>query len=112
MASLIMSLARVTAALVAALVLHPNLMVIGFILVSGEAIMVHRSLSGWSRGTRKSVHLGLQGAALGLGLFGIWARFKGTDGIFANFYSLHSCGIHATYTRVRKWEAHIHKSQE
>ncbi|KAK1298195.1 putative transmembrane ascorbate ferrireductase 4 [Acorus calamus] len=65
--------------------------VIGFILVSGEAIMVHRSLSGWSRRTRKSVHLGLQGAALGLGLFfGIWAKFKGRDGIFANFYSLHS----------------------
>ncbi|KAG1346928.1 putative transmembrane ascorbate ferrireductase 4, partial [Cocos nucifera] len=70
--------------------LHPLLMVIGFILLGGEAILAHRWLSGWSRGTRKSMHLSLQGAALGFGLFGIWAKFKGKDGILASFYSLHS----------------------
>ncbi|XP_008801984.2 probable transmembrane ascorbate ferrireductase 4 [Phoenix dactylifera] len=68
-------------------VLHPLLMVIGFILLSGEGILAHRWLSGWSR---KWMHLSLQGAALGFGLFGIWAKFKGNDGILANFYSLHS----------------------
>ncbi|XP_020268603.1 LOW QUALITY PROTEIN: probable transmembrane ascorbate ferrireductase 4 [Asparagus officinalis] len=70
--------------------LHPLLMVIGFILLSGEAILAHKWLSAWSRSTRKSVHLCLQGAALGFGLFGIWVKFKGRIGILANFYSLHS----------------------
>ncbi|CAJ2648346.1 unnamed protein product [Trifolium pratense] len=70
-------------------VLHPVLMVIGFILLSGEAILVHRWLPG-SRGLKKSVHLCLQGVALASGIFGIWTKFKGEDGIVANFYSLHS----------------------
>ncbi|KAK1268841.1 putative transmembrane ascorbate ferrireductase 4 [Acorus gramineus] len=52
--------------------------------------MAHRSLSRFSRRSRKSVHLGLQGTAFGLGVFGIWAKFRGKDGIVANFYSLHS----------------------
>ncbi|XP_009597395.1 probable transmembrane ascorbate ferrireductase 4 isoform X2 [Nicotiana tomentosiformis] len=47
-------------------VLHPLLMVIGFILVSGE------------------------GLALACGIFGIWTKFHSSDGIVANFYSLHS----------------------
>ncbi|KAK7348883.1 hypothetical protein VNO80_23630 [Phaseolus coccineus] len=70
-------------------VLHPLLMVIGFILLSGEAILVHRWLPG-SRGLKKLVHLWLQGVALACGIFGIWTRFQGKDGIVANFYSLHS----------------------
>ncbi|KAH7516598.1 hypothetical protein FEM48_Zijuj10G0152100 [Ziziphus jujuba var. spinosa] len=70
-------------------VLHPLLMVIGFILISGEAILVHRWLPG-SRSLKKSVHLCLQGVALASGIFGIWTRFQGQDGIVANFYSLHS----------------------
>ncbi|XP_057758707.1 probable transmembrane ascorbate ferrireductase 4 isoform X4 [Arachis stenosperma] len=70
-------------------VLHPLLMVIGFILLSGEAILVHRWLPG-SMGLKKSVHLGLQGVALASGIFGIWTKFQGKDGIVANFYSLHS----------------------
>ncbi|KAL3510867.1 hypothetical protein ACH5RR_030268 [Cinchona calisaya] len=70
-------------------VLHPLLMVIGFILVSGEAILVHRWLPG-SRSLKKSVHLCLQGLALGCGIFGIWTKFHSQDGIVANFYSLHS----------------------
>ncbi|KAF5467606.1 hypothetical protein F2P56_011839 [Juglans regia] len=69
--------------------LHPLFMVIGFILISGEAILVHRWLPG-SRNLKKSVHLCLQGVALASGLFGIWTRFQGEDGIVANFYSLHS----------------------
>uniref|UniRef100_A0A5B7C662 ascorbate ferrireductase (transmembrane) n=1 Tax=Davidia involucrata TaxID=16924 RepID=A0A5B7C662_DAVIN len=70
-------------------VLHPLLMVIGFILISGEAILVHRWLPG-SRNSKKSVHLCLQGMALAFGVFGIWTKFHGEDGIVANFYSLHS----------------------
>ncbi|XP_061339287.1 probable transmembrane ascorbate ferrireductase 4 [Gastrolobium bilobum] len=70
-------------------VLHPLFMVIGFILLSGEAILVHRWLPG-SRGLKKSVHLCLQGVALASGIFGIWTKFQGKDGIVANFYSLHS----------------------
>nr|GMD15264.1 probable transmembrane ascorbate ferrireductase 4 [Ipomoea batatas] len=61
-------------------VLHPLLMVIGFILVSGEG----------SRNMKKSVHLCLQGVALGCGVFGIWTKFHSREGVVANFYSLHS----------------------
>nr|GMD21262.1 probable transmembrane ascorbate ferrireductase 4 [Ipomoea batatas] len=70
-------------------VLHPLLMVIGFILVSGEAILVHRWLPG-SRNMKKSVHLCLQGVALGCGVFGIWTKFHSREGVVANFFSLHS----------------------
>ncbi|XP_043701198.1 probable transmembrane ascorbate ferrireductase 4 [Telopea speciosissima] len=70
-------------------VLHPLLMVIGFIIISGEAILVHRSLPG-SRNLKKSVHLSMQGVALASGLFGIWTKFHRQNGIVANFYSLHS----------------------
>ncbi|KAI4357876.1 hypothetical protein L6164_001796 [Bauhinia variegata] len=69
--------------------LHPLFMVIGFILISGEAILVHRWLGG-SSSFKKFVHLGLQGVALASGIFGIWTKFQGKDGIVANFYSLHS----------------------
>ncbi|KAJ6429730.1 hypothetical protein OIU84_021183 [Salix udensis] len=57
-------------------VLHPLLMVIGLILISGEAILVHKWLPG-SRGFKKSVHLCLQGLALACGIFGIWTKFHG-----------------------------------
>ncbi|XP_059655571.1 probable transmembrane ascorbate ferrireductase 4 [Cornus florida] len=70
-------------------VLHPICMVIGFILISGEAILVHRWLPG-SRNLKKSVHLCLQGVALASGIFGIWTKFHSQDGVVANFYSLHS----------------------
>ncbi|KAG8366557.1 hypothetical protein BUALT_Bualt17G0092200 [Buddleja alternifolia] len=70
-------------------VLHPLLMVIGFILISGEAILVHKWLPG-SRNLKKLVHLSLQAVALVCGVFGIWTKFEGQDGIIGNFYSLHS----------------------
>lgn len=53
------------------------------------AILVHRWLPG-SRNLKKSVHLCLQGLALACGIFGIWTKFHSSDGIVANFYSLHS----------------------
>ncbi|KAJ7954045.1 Cytochrome b561 [Quillaja saponaria] len=70
-------------------VLHPLFMVIGFIVISGEAILVHRWLPG-SRNLKKFVHLGLQGVALASGIFGIWTKFHGNKGFGGNFYSLHS----------------------
>ncbi|EXB53974.1 putative transmembrane ascorbate ferrireductase 4 [Morus notabilis] len=69
--------------------LHPLLMVIGFILISGEAILIHRWLPG-TKSLKKSVHLCLQGVALACGIFGIWTKFHGENGVVANFYSLHS----------------------
>ncbi|KAJ7943223.1 Cytochrome b561 [Quillaja saponaria] len=70
-------------------VLHPLFMVIGFIVISGEAILVHRWFPG-STNLKKSVHLSLQGVALASGIFGIWTKFHANRGIVANFYSLHS----------------------
>ncbi|XP_023756090.1 probable transmembrane ascorbate ferrireductase 4 [Lactuca sativa] len=70
-------------------VLHPLLMVIGFILISGEAILVPRWLPG-SRKRKKMVHLWLQGVALTSAIFGIWTKFQGREGVIANFFSLHS----------------------
>ncbi|VVB14343.1 unnamed protein product [Arabis nemorensis] len=69
--------------------LHPLLMVIGFILISGEAILIHRWLPG-SRKTKKAVHLWLQGLALVSAVVGIWTKFHSQLGVFSNFYSLHS----------------------
>ncbi|XP_056696601.1 probable transmembrane ascorbate ferrireductase 4 isoform X1 [Spinacia oleracea] len=70
-------------------VLHPLLMVIGFIIISGEAILVHRWMPG-SRNMKKTVHLGMQGVALASGIFGIWTKFQPQNGVVANFYTLHS----------------------
>ncbi|KAM0933209.1 putative ascorbate ferrireductase (transmembrane) [Dioscorea sansibarensis] len=85
-------------------VLHPLLMVIGFILLSGEAILAHRWMRWWSRGARKSMHLAMQGAALGFGVLGIWAKFKGSVGILNNFYSLHSwMGLACLFLFSAQW---------
>ncbi|KAI3714411.1 hypothetical protein L1987_73013 [Smallanthus sonchifolius] len=43
-----------------------------------------------SRKRKKRMHLWLQGVALASGVFGIWTKFQGTEGVVANFYSLHS----------------------
>ncbi|KAF3342085.1 putative transmembrane ascorbate ferrireductase 2 [Carex littledalei] len=69
---------------------HPVLMVIGFLLIQGEAILAYKSSSG-TKNFKKFVHLTLQLVALILGLIGTWAAYKfhnerGID----NFYSLHS----------------------
>ncbi|KAJ3693012.1 hypothetical protein LUZ60_012107 [Juncus effusus] len=69
---------------------HPVLMLIGFIVLGGEATMSYRALP-WSRETRKKVHLMLHGIALVLSGIGIYAVFKyhNESGI-VNLYSLHS----------------------
>ncbi|KAF8095767.1 hypothetical protein N665_0323s0033 [Sinapis alba] len=69
--------------------IHALLMVIGFILVSGEAILIHRWLPG-SNKTKKAVHLWLQGVALVSAVIGMWTKFRYESGVFFNFYSIHS----------------------
>ncbi|KAI3882861.1 hypothetical protein MKW92_034967 [Papaver armeniacum] len=70
-------------------VLHVLVMVIGFVLISGEAILVHKWFPG-SRNSKKLVHLTMQGVALASGTFGIWTKFYLERGVLSNFYSLHS----------------------
>nr|XP_010924200.1 probable transmembrane ascorbate ferrireductase 2 isoform X2 [Elaeis guineensis] len=69
---------------------HPVLMVIGFILLNGEAMLAYKTTSG-TKNFKKVVHLTIQFLALCLALVGIWAalKFHNDKGI-DNFYSLHS----------------------
>ncbi|KAK7308616.1 hypothetical protein VNO77_42235 [Canavalia gladiata] len=70
--------------------LHPLLMVIGFILVGGEAIMTYKTLPG-KRRLVKVVHLLLHLIALLAGVLGIIAVFKSKKNAgLANMYTLHS----------------------
>ncbi|KAL2347820.1 hypothetical protein Fmac_001820 [Flemingia macrophylla] len=70
--------------------LHPLLMVIGFILVGGEAIMAYKSVPGKKR-SLKVVHLVLHLIALVAGVLGIVAVFlyKNKVGL-PDMYTLHS----------------------
>ncbi|XVF85555.1 hypothetical protein PTKIN_Ptkin17bG0126600 [Pterospermum kingtungense] len=58
--------------------LHPLLMVIGFILIAGEAIMAYKTIPAGRRNieVQRTVHLILQTIALGCGIFGIVVIFK------------------------------------
>lgn len=70
--------------------LHPLLMVIGFILVAGEAIMVHKSIPA-RREALKTIHLILHLIALLLGILGIFAVFKfHHESHIPNLHTLHS----------------------
>ncbi|RDX87860.1 putative ascorbate-specific transmembrane electron transporter 1 [Mucuna pruriens] len=70
--------------------LHPLLMVIGFILVGGEAIMAYKSVPE-KRRTVKVVHLLLHLIALVAGVLGIIAVFKSKkEAGLADMYTLHS----------------------
>ncbi|KAJ9164170.1 hypothetical protein P3X46_023776 [Hevea brasiliensis] len=70
--------------------IHPVLMLIGFIIIGGEAIMSYKSLP-LKKQEKKLVHLVLHAVALILGIIGIYTAFKyhNESGI-ANLYSLHS----------------------
>lgn len=70
--------------------LHPLLMLIGFIVLGGEAIISYKSLP-LSKDVKKLIHLVLHAIALVLGIVGIYTAFKyhNESGI-ANLYSLHS----------------------
>lgn len=70
--------------------LHPVLMLIGLIIIGGEAIVSYKSLP-LRKEVKKLIHLVLHAIALILGIIGVYAAFKyhNESGI-ANLYSLHS----------------------
>ncbi|PIA63905.1 hypothetical protein AQUCO_00201311v1 [Aquilegia coerulea] len=70
--------------------IHPVLMVIGFILVGGEAIMSYKTIPS-NRKVPKLVHLVLNLIALLAGIVGIYAVFKFHKELgIADMYTLHS----------------------
>ncbi|KAJ9139890.1 hypothetical protein P3X46_030582 [Hevea brasiliensis] len=70
--------------------IHPVLMLIGLIIIGGEAIISYKSLP-LKKQEKKLIHLVLHAVALILGIIGIYTAFKfhNESGI-ANLYSLHS----------------------
>ncbi|XP_059629282.1 probable ascorbate-specific transmembrane electron transporter 1 [Cornus florida] len=70
--------------------LHPVVVLIGLIIIGGEAIMSYKSLP-LKKEVKKQIHLVLHAIALTLGIVGIYAAFKfHNDSGIANLYSLHS----------------------
>ncbi|KAK4796710.1 hypothetical protein SAY86_029036 [Trapa natans] len=70
--------------------LHPVLMLIGLIIIGGEAIISYRSLP-LKKEWKKLIHLVLHAIALILGIIGITAAFKyHNESSIANLYSIHS----------------------
>ncbi|KAH9603489.1 hypothetical protein KSS87_010005 [Heliosperma pusillum] len=71
-------------------VIHPVLMLIGFIILGGEAIVSYKSLP-LKKEVKKVIHLVLHAIALILGIVGISAAFKfHNESSILNLYSLHS----------------------
>ncbi|KAA3469943.1 transmembrane ascorbate ferrireductase 1-like [Gossypium australe] len=70
--------------------LHPVLMLIGFIILGGEAIMSYKSLP-LKKEVKKVIHLVLHATALILGIIGIYTAFKNhNESSIPNLYSVHS----------------------
>lgn len=70
--------------------LHPVLMLIGFVILGGEAIISYKSLP-LKKEVKKIIHLILHAVALILGIVGICAAFKyHNESSIVNLYSLHS----------------------
>ncbi|XVF20582.1 hypothetical protein REPUB_Repub12eG0013000 [Reevesia pubescens] len=69
---------------------HPVLMVIGLVILNGEAMLAYKTVPG-TKSFKKLVHLTLQCLAFILSFVGVWAalKFHNDKGI-DNFYSLHS----------------------
>ncbi|KAH9611070.1 hypothetical protein KSS87_018973 [Heliosperma pusillum] len=80
--------------------IHPVLMLIGFIIIGGEAIVSYKSLP-LKKDVKKVIHLVLHAIALILGIVGISAAFKfHNESSILNLYSLHSwlgIGVIALY---------------
>ncbi|KAK7271777.1 hypothetical protein RJT34_27954 [Clitoria ternatea] len=85
---------------------HPVLMVVGLVLINGEAMLAYKTLSG-TKNFRKTVHLMLQFIALILSLIGFWAAWKfHIDKGIDNFYSLHSwLGLACLFLFSIQWAA-------
>ncbi|CAL5405027.1 unnamed protein product [Camellia sinensis] len=71
-------------------IIHPVLILIGLIIIGGEAIISYKALP-LKKEVKKLIHLVLHSIALILGIVGVYAAFKyhNESGI-ANLYSLHS----------------------
>ncbi|OMO80128.1 Cytochrome b561, eukaryote [Corchorus capsularis] len=69
---------------------HPVLMVIGLVLLNGEAMLAYKTVPG-TKNFKKLVHLTVQCLAFIFSVIGVWAalKFHNDKGI-DNFYSLHS----------------------
>ncbi|XP_051115250.1 transmembrane ascorbate ferrireductase 2 isoform X2 [Andrographis paniculata] len=69
---------------------HPVLMVVGLVVMNGEAMLAYKTLSG-TKNFKKIVHLSLQSLAFFTSIVGLWAVWKfHIDRGIDNFYSLHS----------------------
>ncbi|XP_062106342.1 transmembrane ascorbate ferrireductase 2 [Humulus lupulus] len=85
---------------------HPVLMVLGLVLLNGEAMLVYKTVSG-TKSFKKLVHLGLQFLAVCFSIIGVWAalKFHNDKGI-DNFYSLHSwLGLACLFLFSLQWAA-------
>ncbi|CAH1431174.1 unnamed protein product [Lactuca virosa] len=70
--------------------LHPLLMTLGFVLFSGEAIIVYKAIPA-NRKTQKLIHLILHFIALAAGIVGVYAVFKfHHERHIPHMYTLHS----------------------
>uniref|UniRef100_A0A2P2ME25 ascorbate ferrireductase (transmembrane) n=1 Tax=Rhizophora mucronata TaxID=61149 RepID=A0A2P2ME25_RHIMU len=70
--------------------IHPVLMLIGLIIIGGEAIISYKALP-FKKEEKKIIHLILHAIALILGIIGIYTAFKfHNESSIANLYSLHS----------------------
>ncbi|KAF2313749.1 hypothetical protein GH714_013138 [Hevea brasiliensis] len=82
------------------------LMVIGLILINGEAMLAYKTVPG-TKSFKKLVHLTVQFLAFCLSLIGVWAalKFHNDKGI-DNFYSLHSwLGLACLFLFGIQWAA-------
>ncbi|KAG6601895.1 putative transmembrane ascorbate ferrireductase 3, partial [Cucurbita argyrosperma subsp. sororia] len=69
---------------------HPFFMLLGFVIVSGEAMMAYKTVRA-DKMTRKIVHMALHFVAICMGIVGINASFKFHDMIkLEHMFSLHS----------------------
>ncbi|GFP82214.1 transmembrane ascorbate ferrireductase 1 [Phtheirospermum japonicum] len=76
--------------IVGAILLHPVLMLIGLIILGGEAIISYKCLP-LKKPEKKLIHLVLHAIALILGIIGVYTAFKfHNESNIANLYSLHS----------------------
>ncbi|KAM0046496.1 putative ascorbate ferrireductase (transmembrane) [Helianthus debilis subsp. tardiflorus] len=85
---------------------HPVLMVIGLLLLNGEAMLAYKTVSG-TKGFKKLIHLTLQFSALVVVAIGLWllGSFTTIEG-FDNFYSLHSwLGLACLFLFASQWGA-------
>ncbi|GMI63431.1 cytochrome B561-1 [Hibiscus trionum] len=85
---------------------HPVLMVIGLLLLNGEAMLAYKTVPG-TKSFKKLVHLTVQCIAFILSIIGVWAALKfHNDRGIENFYSLHSwLGLACLFLFGIQWAA-------